>query len=642
MRKVLLALGALAWLAARADAAPSLAELQAEFRAVSGARLVFDRGQLPAGGYHDVMPDLDAARQLAAARIALAEVRKYPPGYLGRIGLHAVGVFAACVSRTNDGFHHYDADLGGYLYFGIYNGKDGVAAAYYNDDQLPLTLHHEIFHHIDATRGGVTSWADYARSDDERFARAIAGQERYPALAIGPLDLAELRKRSHGWVLEGAVGDYAGKEPGEDQAETARYLMSALPDALLQAALRPQLGGSQRILHVLAAYQESLPGVAPDAAWLVDVALGRAAVFTRAATATQAEMRARIQSGGAFVVHGSEDAQGVNWTLRADVTGFAREAARLKGLASRASGAADALTRTELENLRLLSRYLGFIRSHWSVSPGTQAAFETARASMIAALPDSRGALMRALAAVPLERLAELLGDGVTQAANPTQAFVAVAAGLRLNAYLDKVDAVSDPAARAAIRRVQPATVRVGGGSGVNLAASGRILTAGHVAGKLGARLTALFPDGHAVSAVCTAYDAKLDLAILSVVSAEELPFAPVAAVAPASGTHVIVIGQPGTRTPEGEATGYQPFHVSEGQIRGFVEPILGEQSLGRVKHDAWTYWGHSGSPLFDARGRVVALHNSWDSTTAMRRAVPQQAIVKFLADAAVAYTAQR
>ena len=93
-----------------------------------------------------------------------------------------------------------------------------------------------------------------------------------------------------------------------------------------------------------------------------------------------------------------------------------------------------------------------------------------------------------------------------------------------------------------------------------------------------------------------------------------------------------MIVGQPGTRTPGGEPTGYQPFHVSVGQIRGFLDDRNGDQGLGRTKHDAWTYWGHSGSPLFDAQGDIVALHNSWDSETAMRHAVTWEAITAFIA----------
>ena len=72
---------------------------------------------------------------------------------------------------------------------------------------------------------------------------------------------------------------------------------------------------------------------------------------------------------------------------------------------------------------------------------------------------------------------------------------------------------------------------------------------------------------------------------------------------------------------------------VSGGRITS-----LGPQSLGRTKHDAWTYWGHSGSPLFDPSGGIVALHNSWDSKTAMRHAVPHEAIEAFLDRAKVKY----
>jgi len=77
---------------------------------------------------------------------------------------------------------------------------------------------------------------------------------------------------------------------------------------------------------------------------------------------------------------------------------------------------------------------------------------------------------------------------------------------------------------------------------------------------------------------------------------------------------------------------------VSAGHIRGFLPDRLGPQSLGRTKHDAWTYWGHSGSPIFDGRGRIIAMHNSWDSKTGMRHAVTWEALVKVLDGAGVHY----
>ncbi len=103
-------------------------------------------------------------------------------------------------------------------------------------------------------------------------------------------------------------------------------------------------------------------------------------------------------------------------------------------------------------------------------------------------------------------------------------------------------------------------------------------------------------------------------------------------------GTRVVVIGHPGRWTPDGDPTGYQPWNVSTGRIRAFADDPLGDQRMGGTSHDAWTYWGHSGSPLFDEAGGIAALHNSWDSTTAMRHAVRYEAIRAFLDDAGVTY----
>jgi len=176
---------------------------------------------------------------------------------------------------------------------------------------------------------------------------------------------------------------------------------------------------------------------------------------------------------------------------------------------------------------------------------------------------------------------------------------------------------------------VQPAAVRVStGGSGVNIDPRGYVLTNAHVLDYIGRKTTVTFPDGRSFAAVCTHIDPKLDVAIATIKGKHtSLPTARLAEKAPTAGTRVVVIGQPGSRTPKGELTGYGAFYVSVGRIRGFLPNLLGNQSLGRVKHDAWTYWGHSGSPLFDDNGRIVAMHNSWDSTTAMRHGVPWEAI---------------
>ena len=40
---------------------------------------------------------------------------------------------------------------------------------------------------------------------------------------------------------------------------------------------------------------------------------------------------------------------------------------------------------------------------------------------------------------------------------------------------------------------------------------------------------------------------------------------------------------------------------------------------IGPIAHDCWTYWGHSGAPLFDRTGSIIALHSSWDDTSGRR-----------------------
>lgn len=474
----------------------------AAFEAWTGARLAFTRKTTPPQVLYATTPTLSPERRRDAARILLEHAHHYPKGALARMGLTTVAVFDGCGDPEGDGFRPWVDALNGYRYFGRWHEVGAIAACYYEDGQLPLTFHHEVFHHVDATRAGRTDYRFFTE-DDEAFADAIARRAPYPALGFDDATIAALREAADGDVLEETVCDYAQKSAGEDQAETARWLQVHLADGLLQAATRPELAGSQRILHLLAEYEKALPTLTP--AWFASVALG----------VGEAQRRPVADAD--------------------DVRGEVRE-------------------------------------------PGD-------------------------------------------------------------NAYLAKVDEeIDDPALRRAIRRVQPATVRIGNGSGVNIAPDGLILTAGHVTDAVGNVFTVTFPDGRRFKGDCIASDAFLDLGLVRLrdvpdVREGRLPFARMADAPPEVGDAVVVIGQPGSRTPSGELTHYEPWHVSVGEIRGFMPNLLGKQSLGRTKHDAWTYWGHSGSPLFDTRGHIVALHNSWDSRTAMRHAVPWQAIEKFLGE---------
>ncbi|WP_182866929.1 hypothetical protein [Stieleria mannarensis] len=431
---------------------PRLDTLLQSFHEYSGAQLVFHRDDLPPGRYHDVLKPLDDSEKARAAAICVREAKLYPPNYFREVGLETVGVFAACASKqTSDPGRPYDKQLQGYRYFGVYNGSSAIAAAFYSEGQLELTFHHEIFHHVDATVDGET--ATWQLSSDDAFYRAaISGRRPYTASPIASADLDALRRRCFGLTLKDTVSDYAAKNPREDQAETARHLMSMLPDALVQIIDQPDLAGSQRIMHVLREYEQSAPD-GPGIDWFVDVALQRAdrtpytdtaepllerlrtfaergqsgyrgvehnpkgaraalkavvriapdsvtakesaEMVALATEITDALLKQRIrpdQSEQRFDIWGHEQADGVNHTLRRDVVRFGNDAKRLNLIAQihqpGPDPSSDRLMRAQLKNLRMIARYYVFIRSGWSVTEGTQNVFDSTRQAFLKSLPD--------------------------------------------------------------------------------------------------------------------------------------------------------------------------------------------------------------------------------------------------------------
>lgn len=264
-------------LTARAERPSELDRLLAEFEAWSGARIVFERDELPKGDWFDIMRPLDAERRPRAVKLLVAEVKKYPRGYLKAIGFESFGVFGGLASKTTDGYRPLVEWLGGYRYFGLWNGSNAAIGAFYTDVQLPLTFHHELFHHVDGSANGKTSYRPHFNSDDAAFSEAVSGRRPYPAARIPAGVRRQLRLKREGYLLEDAVGNYASKAAGEDQAETARHFMTSLADSLLQVAERPDLPGSQRILHILKEYQGAAPN-GPDLQHWLTVALKEAPV----------------------------------------------------------------------------------------------------------------------------------------------------------------------------------------------------------------------------------------------------------------------------------------------------------------------------------------------------------------------------
>ncbi|MEO1614899.1 MAG: hypothetical protein AAFV88_03560 [Planctomycetota bacterium] len=414
-----------------------LQQLQAEFSDYSGAEIVFARDDLPPGKYHDVLQPLEVGRRASALKACVAEAKRYPPGFLGDMGLHTVGVFAVCVSKSSGPTNRpFDRQLGGYRYFGVYNGSNAIAIAMYTEGQLALTFHHEVFHHVDSTVDGITeSWQ--LSSDDAFYRAAVAGTRRYSAPPVTPQDLAALKKKRLGMVLKDTVSEYAATNVREDQAETARHFMSLTADSLVQCIEQPELPGSQRILHVIGEYEQAIKG-GPGFDWFVDVALERlqSDVFEQstkdllqqlqdfhakeaasskssparvrailreltrrnptdpesldsllrlAAKSTKTLMTRRILENGdpkRFVIWGNEGKDGVNTTLQRDLAQLGADAERFAWLYERHSQG-DESTRNEVramqqESLELLQRYNDFVRRYWNVTRQTQDHFDQA------------------------------------------------------------------------------------------------------------------------------------------------------------------------------------------------------------------------------------------------------------------------
>lgn len=246
------------------------------------------------------------------------------------------------------------------------------------------------------------------------------------------------------------------------------------------------------------------------------------------------------------------------------------------------------------------------------------------RGAVLDRLPPGAGPLSNALARATDEQLALLPSDV------PADAVVSrlAVAGVEVNPYLRGTGGLPSSPLAWTMRAVQPAVVRIvvgqHAGSGVNLDPAGRILTAAHVVDDRAQAPYVEFPDGTGFMARVVAFDAFRDLALLALEGGLALPVARVAPAPPELRDPVVIIGNPGRgATP--------PFQVTWGHILWMRAQRDGDQASGAVAHDADTNWGHSGSPLFDAAGRIVALHNSYEVVTGTRHAVSWEAIRAFL-----------
>ncbi|KAK9777230.1 putative Trypsin-like cysteine/serine peptidase domain-containing protein [Seiridium cardinale] len=187
-------------------------------------------------------------------------------------------------------------------------------------------------------------------------------------------------------------------------------------------------------------------------------------------------------------------------------------------------------------------------------------------------------------------------------------------------------------------------------GTAVCISPHGLLLTCSHCVADTEAELDGsrmpwlLFHSGNAVAARCVAWDGKRDLALLQIVAAQPdplglaFPDVLIESTTPGVGSQVVCVGHPGSEDLEavqpGIRTNYDVLHVSTGVYHGCAEgqDVQDNSEIGALMHDAWTYWGHSGAPIFCMKsGHIIGLHSSWDDETGMRRGIALEALQQFL-----------
>jgi S1-C subfamily serine protease len=179
------------------------------------------------------------------------------------------------------------------------------------------------------------------------------------------------------------------------------------------------------------------------------------------------------------------------------------------------------------------------------------------------------------------------------------------------------------------------------GGVGINLSCIGEILTCAHCLGdepEVGVEKIIVFTSGLVCLAVSTHVDIRMDTAMMKITGIcksngtvspilENFPFSNIfAGDIIRMNTPLICVGMPA------KLRNAKDVEVSEGRFIGTLEGDINDNSdIGKLIHDCWTYYGHSGAPLFDRNGDVVGIHSSWDSKTGNRHGIHFLALQSFV-----------
>lgn len=136
-----------------------------------------------------------------------------------------------------------------------------------------------------------------------------------------------------------------------------------------------------------------------------------------------------------------------------------------------------------------------------------------------------------------------------------------------------------------------------GAGSGVIVSADGLVLTAAHVIGDRGKKITAILSTGKRVSAVSLGGSVFSDAGMLKIESKAGLPFVNLAKARNSSlGDWCYALGHP------------SGFDSTRGQVLRLGR-IIGKQDE-TMQTDCRLLGGDSGGPLFNLNGEVIAIHS--------------------------------
>jgi serine protease Do len=206
---------------------------------------------------------------------------------------------------------------------------------------------------------------------------------------------------------------------------------------------------------------------------------------------------------------------------------------------------------------------------------------------------------------VPLTRAAETKEAKIP--ALPAALEKAVPEGLDdLKAIQKQVHAVVD--------KVLPCTVgiHIGGasGSGIIVSEDGYVLTAGHVSGDPGSKLTVILPDGKEVKGKSLGHNLGMDSGMIKITEDRKWPFVELGSSAKLKqGQWCLTLGH-----PNGYKQGRPPV-LRLGRILDTDKRI--------IRTDCTLVGGDSGGPLFDLEGKVIAIHSSIGGPITANQHVP-------------------